>query len=197
MRPILAYLMFALPAFSAVPAAADSGPTDSTAAVTSDTSDAAAAAAVALPAVPASAKARHFSIHYNMLRSCFEARFLPNDRWYLAFVPLIIGEANNNPDVEGSFFPSLHLEQAYSAYGYVSLLELNPVSWVAMRGGIESRDLLYFVEAGLRLRILPFDRWAFELSAYPLQASYTTASERSNITLFQRSNMNLGLEFLF
>lgn len=64
-------------------------------------------------------------------------------------------------------------------------------------GGIAIQGLLYFVEAGLRIRILPFDRWAFELSAYPMQASYQTDREWSNISLFQRSNMNLGLEFLF
>lgn len=198
MRSFLNISVLALLAFFAAPATAHPGPSDSAALDTTETAAAAATEAVAIPSAPVSGKARYFSIHYNMLQSCFEARFLPNDRWYIALASMIIGEGYNNPDVDGSLLPSLHFDQkAVSAYGYAGLLELNPVSWVAMRGGIVTQGMLYFVEAGLRMRILPFDRWAFELSAYPMQASYQTDGELSNITLFQRSNMNLGLEFLF
>jgi hypothetical protein len=197
MRAFLAFVVFALSAFFAVPAGADPGPSDSAATDTAAVAVAATATAT-LPTARVPGKTRHFSIQYNMFQSCFEARFLPSDRWYIALVPMFIGEGNNNPDADGSLLPNLHFDQkAVSAYGYVGLLELNPISWVAMRGGIVTRDLLYFVEAGLRIRIHPYNRWAFELSAYPMQVSYRTTGERSNITLFQRSNMNLGLEFLF
>jgi hypothetical protein len=205
MFPVFAFLVFS--AFSVVPAAEAFDPSESTLAdsasvesVTGATPTTASAASEAESVAPASEKARHFSIHYNILRSSFEGRYIPNDRWYIAFVPLIIGGGSKDSASEGAFFPNVHFDQAYSAYAYVSLLEPNPVTRVAARGGLETRGsshLFYFAEMGLRLRILPFDHWAFELSSYPVQVSYQTEREVRDITLFQSSNMNMGLEFLF
>jgi hypothetical protein len=162
----------------------------------------AALLAVGLPA--RGENARHpFSAYYNIYRTSFEARYIPSERFYLAFVPSIIARGFAMKPYSDKVFPNMHMDQAYSVYGYVKALRLNPYADLAGRAGVEIQDIrnfsdfFYFAEVGLRLKFSPVENWVFDLSSYPIQYSFLTYRDQTAVDIFAYSGLNFGLEYLF